>query len=118
MSSERGFQTDERDIARSREKRRDRGSNGAISNNELTEKNLVETHEGGLEQDDTETKNKIEEALGAGAKVLDWSDQAESSFGELYVAETEKLSENNPGELGDVVKMRDEFENKKGRGEA
>jgi|TARA_B110001452_G_C14838335_1_gene292770 hypothetical protein len=34
------------------------------------------------------------------------------------VAETEKLSENNPGELGDVVKMRDEFENKKGRGEA
>ena len=34
------------------------------------------------------------------------------------MAETEKLSENNPGELGDVVKMRDEFENKKGRGEA
>ena len=71
VSSERGFQTDERDIARSREKRRDRGSNGAISNNELTEKNLVETHEGGLEQDDGENKNKLEEALGAGAKVLD-----------------------------------------------
>ena len=34
------------------------------------------------------------------------------------MAETEKLSENNPGELGDIVKMRDEFENKKGRGEA
>ena len=34
------------------------------------------------------------------------------------MAETEKLSENNPSELGDVVKMRDEFENKKGRGEA
>ena len=70
-SSERGFQTHKRDIARSREKQRDRGSNGAISNNEMTEKNLVETHEGGLEQDDAENKNKLEEALGAGAKVLD-----------------------------------------------
>ena len=71
VSNERGFQTDERDIARSRGKQRDRGSNGAISNNELTEKNLVETHEGGLEQDDAENKNKLEEALGAGAKILD-----------------------------------------------
>ena len=71
VSNERGFQTDERDIARSREKQGDRGSNGAISNNELTEKNLVETHEGGLEQGDGENKNKLEEALGAGAKVLD-----------------------------------------------
>ena len=69
-------------------------------------------------QDDSENKQKIEEAYGAGAKILDWSNQAESSFGELYVAETEKLSENNPSELGDVVKMRDEFENKKGQGEA
>ena len=38
VGCERGFQIDERDLARSREKRRDRGPNGAISNNELTEK--------------------------------------------------------------------------------
>ena len=39
---------------------------------ELTEKkNLVETHEGGLGQDGSENKQKVEEACGAGAKILE-----------------------------------------------
>ena len=38
---------------------------------ELTDKNPVETHEGGLGQDDLENKQKIEEAYGAGANILD-----------------------------------------------
>ena len=38
---------------------------------ELTEKNPVETHEGGLGQDDPENKQKVEEAYGAAAKILD-----------------------------------------------
>ena len=33
---------------------------------ELTEKNPVETHEGGLGQDDPENKQKVEEAYGTG----------------------------------------------------
>ena len=37
------------------------------------EKNLVETHEGGLGQDDSEDKQKVEEAYRAGAKILDCS---------------------------------------------
>ena len=60
---------------------------------ELTEKNLVETHEGGLGQDDSENKQKVEEACGAGAKILDWSNQDEPSFEELDVAETKELAE-------------------------
>ena len=85
---------------------------------ELTEKNLVETHEGGLGQDDSENKQKVEEAYGAGAKLLDWSNQDEPSFEELDVAETEELAENDQGEPGEVVKMRDESKNGKGLGEA
>ena len=38
---------------------------------EPTEKNLVETHEGGLGQDGSENKQKVEEAYGDGAKILD-----------------------------------------------
>ena len=38
---------------------------------ELTEKNLVETHEGGLGQDDHENKQKVEESYGVAAKILD-----------------------------------------------
>ena len=56
-------------------------------------KNLVETHEGGLGQDDSENKQKVEEAYGAGAKFLDLSNQDEPSFEELDVAETEELAE-------------------------
>ena len=37
----------------------------------LAEKNLVETHEGGLGQDGSENKQKVEEACVAGAKILD-----------------------------------------------
>ena len=42
-----------------------------VVNKELTEKNLVETHEGGLGQDGSENKQKVEEACGAEAKILD-----------------------------------------------
>ena len=42
---------------------------------ELTEKNSVETHEGGLGQDDPENKQKVKEAYGAASKILDWSNQ-------------------------------------------
>ena len=34
------------------------------------------------------------------------------------MAETEELAENNPGEPGEIVQMRDESENRKGLGEA
>ena len=85
---------------------------------ELTEKNLVKTHEGGLGQDGSENKQKVEEACGAGAKILDWSNQDEPSVEELDVAETEELAENDQGEPGEVVKMRDESKNGKGLGEA
>ena len=68
----------------------------------LTEKNLVETHEGGLGQDDSENKQKVEEACGAGAKILDWSNQDEPSFEELDVAEMEELAENDQGTAGYV----------------
>ena len=34
------------------------------------------------------------------------------------MAETEELAEKYPGELGEVVKMRDDSENIKGKGEA
>ena len=85
---------------------------------ELTEKNSVETHEGGLGQDDPESKQKVKVAYVAAAKMLDWSNQDEPSFEELDVAETEELAENNPGEPGEVVQMRDESENGKGLGEA
>ena len=78
----------------------------------------MKTHEGGLGQDDPENKQKVEEAYGAGAKILDWSNQNEPSFEELDVAETEDLEENDPGELGEVVQMRDESLNGKGLGEA
>ena len=81
-------------------------------------KNLFETHEGGLGQDDSENKQKVEEAYGDGAKILDWSNQDEPSFEELDEAETEELAENDPGELREVVKMRDESKNGKGLGEA
>ena len=78
----------------------------------------MKTHEGGLGQDDPENKQKVEEAYGAGAKILDWSNQNEPSFEELDVAETEELAENDPGEPGEVVQMRDESENGKELGEA
>ena len=38
---------------------------------ELTEKNLVKTHEGGLGQDSSENKQKVAEARGGGAKILE-----------------------------------------------
>ena len=38
---------------------------------ELTEKNLVESHEGELGQDDPENKQKEEESYGAAAKIFD-----------------------------------------------
>ena len=38
---------------------------------ELTEKNLVETHEGGIGQDDPENKQKEEESYGAAAQIFD-----------------------------------------------
>ena len=60
---------------------------------ELTEKNWVETHEGGLRQDDPENKQKVEESYGAAAKKFDWSNQDEPSFKELDVAETKELAE-------------------------
>ena len=41
---------------------------------ELAEKNSVATHEGVLGQDDPENKKGLEEALGAGARILDVSD--------------------------------------------
>ena len=78
----------------------------------------MKTHEGGLGQDDPENKQKVEEAYGAAAKILDWSNQDEPSFEELDVAETEELAENDQGEPGEVVKMRDESKNGKGLGEA
>ena len=81
-------------------------------------KKSSETHEGGLGQDDSENKQKVEEACGAGAKILEWSNQNEPSFEELDVAETEELAENDQGEPGEVVKMRDESKNGKGLGEA
>ena len=73
-----------------------------VLKNELTEINPVETHEGGLKQDDPENKSRNRGSIGAGAKILDWSDQEESSFAELDVAETEELAEKDPGELGDA----------------
>ncbi len=85
---------------------------------ELTEKNLVKKHEEGLGQYGSENKQKVEEACGAGAKILDWSNQDEPSFEELDVAETKELAENDQGEPGEVVKMRDESKNGKGLGEA
>ena len=75
----------------------------------------MKTHEGGLGQDDPENKQKVEEAYGAGAKILDWSNQNEPSFEELDVAETEDLEENDPGEPGE---MRYESENGNELGEA
>ena len=69
-------------------------------------------------QDGSENKQKVEEACGAGAKILEWSNQNEPSFEELDVAETEELAENDPGELGEVVQMQDESKNGKGLGEA
>ena len=59
---------------------------------ELTEKNSVETHEGGLGQDNPENIQKIKEAYGAAANISDWSNQDEPSFEELDVAETEELA--------------------------
>ena len=47
-----------------------------------------------------------------------WSNQDEPSFEELDEAETEELAENDPGELREVVKMRDESKNGKALGEA
>ena len=38
---------------------------------ELTEKNLVETHEGGIGQGDPENKQKVEESYGAAANIFD-----------------------------------------------
>ena len=38
---------------------------------ELTKKNSVATHEGGLGQDDPENKQKVKEAYEAAAKILD-----------------------------------------------
>ena len=38
---------------------------------QLTEKNLVETHEGGIGQDDLENKQKEEESYEAAAKICD-----------------------------------------------
>ena len=38
---------------------------------ELTEKNLFETHEGGIGQDDPENKQKEEKSYGAAAKNVD-----------------------------------------------
>ena len=35
---------------------------------ELTEKNPVETHEGGIGQDDPENKQKVEKSYGAASK--------------------------------------------------
>ena len=58
---------------------------------ELKEKNPVETHKGGLGQDDPENKQKVEEAYGAAAKILDSSNQDEPYFEELDVAEMEEL---------------------------
>ena len=66
----------------------------------------------------SENKQKVEEAYGDGAKILDWSNQDEPSFEELDVAETEELAENDQGEPWEVVKMRDESKNGKGLGEA
>ena len=45
---------------------------------ELTEKIPVETHEGGLGQDDPENKQKVEEAYGAAAKF--WIDPTRMSL--------------------------------------
>ena len=75
-----------------------------------------ETHEEGLGQDDPENKQKVEEAYGAAAKILDWSNQDEPYFEELDVAEAEELAENNPGGPEEVVQMQDESENWKGLG--
>ena len=83
---------------------------GGVVKKELTEKNLG--------QDDFKNKQKVEEACGAGAKILDWSNQDEPSVEKLDVAETEELAENDQGETGEVVKMRDESKNGKGLGEA
>ena len=47
-----------------------------------------------------------------------FTNQNEPSFEELDVAETEELAENDQGEPGEVVKMRDESKNGKGLGEA
>ena len=49
---------------------------------------------------------------------MDLSNQDEPSFEELDVAETEELAENDLGEPGEVVQMRDESKNGKGLGEA
>ena len=93
-------------------------ADGVVKKELTEEKNIFETHEGGLGQDDSENKQKVEEAYGDGAKILDWSNQDEPSFEELDEAETEELAENDPGELREVVKMRDESKNGKGLGEA
>ena len=37
---------------------------------ELTKKNLFETHEGGIGQDDPENKQKVEESYGAASKKI------------------------------------------------
>ena len=85
-------------------------ADGVVKKELTEEKNLFETHEGGLGQDDSENRQKVEEAYGDGAKILDWSNQDEPSF--------EELEENDQGEPGEVVKMRDESKNGKGLGEA
>ena len=68
----------------------------------MTEKNPFETHKGVEGQDDVKNKTKTNKGIiGAGAKVLDWSNQDESSFEDLDVAKTEELAENDPGEPGE-----------------
>ena len=42
-------------------------ADGVVKKELTEEKNLVETHEGGLGQDDSENKQKVEEAYRAGA---------------------------------------------------
>ena len=46
-------------------------ADGVVKKELTEEKNLFETHEGGLGQDDSENKQKVEEAYGDGAKILD-----------------------------------------------
>ena len=67
---------------------------------ELAENDPGELGEVVQMQDESKNGKGLGEAKGAGAKNLDSSKQDESSFGEVDVAETEKLAEHDPGEPG------------------
>ena len=67
---------------------------------ELAENDLGEPGEVVQMRDESANGKGLGEAPGAGAKNLDSSEQDESSFEEVDVAETEELAEHDPGEPG------------------